>query len=379
LTLWTGTTSSTSTVDGGAGTDTLVMDTANAATASGSTAFSAKVIGFEALTLTGATTNTVDLAALGNYNTVSSGGATALTLNNMASGGTLNLTAAGTAYTVAITNAATGTADVLNLAVTSATAAGDAFGTVTAANVETINLSSANTALSGSTGNHTLTLAATKATSLTITGAGWLNLTNTGNTALTKIDASAMTGKLTVQAAGTVAETITGGSGADTLTASTGTVADTLNGGAGDDTLTGNAGLSLLTGGAGNDLFIAVRPSSSSSYSTITDATAGDRIQLINQGTETFKAAKITLGDTAVFQDYVNKVVNDGGDASTNGYIAWFQFSGNTYVVESLHNATTTPDFQNNSTTGDVVIRLTGLIDLSTASLNTGTPTLLLG
>ena len=44
-----------------------------------STAFAAKVVNFEHLTLTGATTSTVDLAALGGYSFVTDKGVTALT------------------------------------------------------------------------------------------------------------------------------------------------------------------------------------------------------------------------------------------------------------------------------------------------------------
>jgi S-layer protein len=86
------------------------------------------------------------------------------------------------------------------------------------------------------------------------------------------------------------------------------------------------------------------------------------------------------LAATAVFQDYANAVVNAGGDSSTNGHIGWFQFGGDTYIVEGLNNAITTPNFANSSATGDIVVKLTGLVDLSHTSLNTtGAPTLLIG
>ena len=103
---------------------------------------------------------------------------------------------------------------------------------------------------------------------------------------------------------------------------------------------------------------------------------SGDTIMLVDKGTESFTASKVTLSATAVFQDYANAVVNAGGDGSTNGRLGWFQFSGDTYVVESLHNAGTTADFINNT---DLVVKLTGLVDLSTASLASGSgPTLLI-
>jgi S-layer protein len=217
-----------------------------------------------------------------------------------------------------------------------------------------------------------LTLEATSATSVAVSGNAALNLTITGNTKLTSVDGSAMTGALTVTTAGTKAETVKGGSGADSLTAAAGTVADTLIGNGGADTLTSNAGLTSLTGGAGADVFVINAAGANVNvYSTITDATAGDVIRLVNQGTETFSTTALTLGDTAVFQDFANLAC--AGDGSTNGIISWFQFAGNTYIVEDRSAAET---FVN----GDVVVKLTGLVDLSTATFNNGTtPNILVG
>jgi S-layer protein len=268
---------------------------------------------------------------------------------------------------VSVTNATTGTADVLNIVLTNATG-----GTVNAAKVETVNITS-----SATTG--VLTLAATTATTVNVSGAKDLTLTNTGNVAVTLIDGSTMTGALTVTAAGTVAETIKGGSGADILTASTGTVADVLVGGAGNDTLNSNVGLTTLTGGAGNDIFtVSTVTANLNTYATITDAAAGDRIVLKNAGTETFTSAKVVLGTaTPVFQDFANAVVAASvANNAANAAVGWFQFGGDTYIVESLHDntASASPNFQNNI---DLVVKLTGLVDLSTASLNVGTTPML--
>ena len=158
------------------------------------------------------------------------------------------------------------------------------------------------------------------------------------------------------------------------MTASTGTVTDVLIGGAGNDTLTSNLGLSTLTGGAGNDIFNVARVTANlNTYTTVTDAAAGDRIVLVDAGVETFTAAKVVLGTaTPVFQDYANAVVAaSAANNATNAAVGWFQFGGDTYIVESLHNntASASPNFQNNV---DFVVKLTGLVDLSTASLNVG-------
>jgi len=81
------------------------------------------------------------------------------------------------------------------------------FGTLTAAGVETININAVDTKLddNGDGKNDpvetaTLALVATKATAITISGSSNLTLDNAGNVAVTSINASSMTGNLTVQA-----------------------------------------------------------------------------------------------------------------------------------------------------------------------------------
>jgi S-layer protein len=350
------------------------MVSANAAAADDSAAFATAVTGFEVLELTGAAGNdTVDLAALGNFSKVSAAaGTNTLTLNNFVNGGTLSMTGDGTAYGVNVKDAATGAADVVNLVLRKAGAL--TAGTVTAANVESVTIAANDTTADvvAGTNPHTLTLVATKATSLTVTGNAKLTLTNTGNTALTSIDASAMTGALIVTTAGTVAETVKGGSGADQLTALTGTVADTLIGNDGKDTLTSNAGLTTLTGGAGADTFVVQTPSANvNMYTTITDASAGDTIKLATTGVDTFAKTKLSLGDTAVFQDYANLAALSS-TAVADHAASWFQFGGNTYIVQDRSADTS---FVNGT---DIIVKLTGLVDLSNASLNNGAVTTLL-
>jgi hypothetical protein len=194
---------------------------------------------------------------------------------------------------------------------------------------------------------------------------GPITLNVSGNSGLTTIDASLATGVLTVTAAGLSPTTILGGSGNDVLTASD--LKDVLNGGAGDDRLAGGTGLATMTGGTGNDTFVISTNPNVNTYTTITDASAGDRIALVNRGIERFGKQKAVLADTAIFQDYANAVVNAGGNSSQDGYIGWFQYGGNTFIVESRHNASTDPDFLNGV---DVIVKLTGLVDLTDVALN---------
>jgi S-layer protein len=168
-----------------------------------------------------------------------------------------------------------------------------------------------------------------------------------------------MTGGITYSANSTAATTVTGGAGSDALTAVGSN--DVLIGGAGDDTLTG-ANLTQLTGGEGSDTFVINVPANVNGYSTITDIEAGDVIDLADGGT--FVSAAIDLADTAVFQDYANEAINQlvvNGDSA-----AWFQFGGNTFVVENGAGDAAS-DFISNE---DAIIQLTGQVDLSTASYN---------
>lgn len=377
-------TGSTAALNGGDGIDTLSMSSANADALDA--AKQTFYTGFERLTVNDAfgtndaivDTLTLNLDNLGftNYVTTSGtnqlGGAIdKLVLDKFASNGTVVLTATGD-VTVNVTDAATGTADVLN-AVLSSTG-NLAAGTLTAANVETANISTVDTEVVVSPAVQTknvdsLTLTADKATTVNVSGAADLTLTLTGSTKVTSIDGSTMTGGLTVTSLNTTAATtIKGGSGNDVLTAATGTTADVLVGGAGNDTLTGNAGLSTLTGGAGNDLFVLnVASLDVNSYATITDFAAGDLLNVT--GVSAFKSAKVTLGDTAVFQDYANAAIN----TLLTTEAGWFQFGGNTYVVADIGAETTT--FTNAQ---DFVIKLTGLVDLSNASFNNTSDTIAL-
>jgi S-layer protein len=375
----------TKAISGGAGVDVLNVNIAGGFNASSNSL----ITGFETLGVGGLATGTYVAT---NFTHLTEGAvAGAITFSNVAAGTDLTITASPTAATTYTLADATGTADALavKIAGTGASVGTNiAAGTLTASGIEKVTL-----AVSDSNGDaagtytDTLTLVDTAAKTITITGDTNLSLTVTGNIALTSIDASASTGGLTVTTAGTVAEVVKGGAGVNTLTAVAGATGDTLVGGASADKLVANAGLDTLTGGAGADTFVvATAGANVNTYTTITDIAKGDILQLANLGLETFGSTKVALAGTAVFQDYANAVVAAGGNASANAYIGWFQFGGDTYIVESLHNGTTTPSFTNGT---DLVVKLTGLIDLAaTASPaaftnngagNTGVPQITFG
>ena len=439
----------TGAITAGSGTsDTLKMTAASAATASADSKFAGIVSGFENLTLTGATNQTIDLSVLGSYQNVSTSGANGLTLSNFVSGGTLTLTGAGTAYTLANSAWTAGSSDTVNLVLTDGSGAAVAFAStgITAANAEIVNIAVADTqATPSGSFNDTVTWLGNSVKTIDVSGNAGLALTAT-STALTTVDASditlggftwtsgALAGAATVKgsAAGTNtvdfsaatggAVTYVGGTGNDTVTANNGknniislgdgtnaltgsagnftvtagsngdTVTlgngnntvnlgdgtnsftatsgkNTYTGGSGVDTVTVGGGVNTITMGAGADTAnFTASPATVNSYSTITDAIAGDSISTADLGTETFNATKVTLADTAVFQDYANAVITQGGNASANGAFGWFQFGGNTYLVESRHDGSgVNASFENGT---DFIVKLSGLVDLSTASLS---------
>ena len=363
----------TGTVTGGAGTDTLAMNIATAAALDANTNLASAATSFERLSITdaGAGGEDINLANLGFSHVTTAGSGGLLTLSGLASGGTVVQTVAPTTgVTIGVTDASKNGADVANLVLQNDATTN--FATTTVDDVETINITATDVFVDGNSdgvddtdGDHTLTLAADAATSITVSGNS-LNLTVTGATALATVNASGTDETFTYTADdGTT--TVTGGSGNDVLTAAG--ASDVLIGGAGNDMLTG-ADLTTLTGGAGADTFVLNTPTNVNAYSTITDLTTGDIIDLGATATTAFGSAAINLAATAVFQDYANAAANSFGADDDDA--AWFQFGGNTYIVKSGNN-TPGNDFVNGS---DSIIQITGLVDLSTASFNATNSTL---
>ena len=438
----------------GDGSDSIKMTAALAATASGSSTFAGQVVGFEKLTLTGATNQTIDLSVLGSFNDVTTSGGNGLTLSNIVSDGSLTLNGAGTAYTLGNSAFTAGTSDVINLNLTDGSGSAVAFaGTgITASGVETFNIAVADTQDTPSgTFNDSVTLLGNSAKTITVTGNAGLTLTATDTAATTvdasgitlggftwtsgalaaaatikgsatgtnTIDASAATGGAVTYTGGTGNDsftatngkaniitlgdgtnsatvssgnnTITGGSGADTVIATTGNNIvslgngansftassgnNTYTGGTGVDTVTVGGGQNSLTLGTGADVVnITSAGANVNSYTNITDAHSGLSITFSDKGTETFDTNEVDLAGTAVFQDYANAVVQQAGNASVNGAFGWFQFGGDTYLVESRHDGSgNNASFVNGT---DMIIKLSGLVDLSDATLSGATLTL---
>jgi S-layer protein len=348
-------------VDAGTGTNTLIMTTANAATASGATTFEGTISNFARLnlgTLAGAVT--VNLANLDDINFVTATGsavaADTTTISGFTTGGTFVQTALlGNTSTVALTGSFTGTADSFNLTAShsGATALVNA-GTLTLASVETVNVSLTNTSTTVATTVYDLNLDATSARSVVITGNTGITFANSNlGTAVTSFNASGVTG---TAAAGAVtyttaalagASTITGGSGNDTLNAAaavaavtinggigvdaitgSATRASTLNGDAGNDTITGGAAADVIDGGADTDTYVF----SSANIVEQTGASATTGV-VINLGADVLTANAVFLA-TGAFLSGLQTTVASG----TSTYLFAGESTTNVSVIDTLAN-----------------------------------------
>lgn len=359
LNLATGTTSATGALDGGAGDQDVIafFKAEDAGTATATALFEAQISGFERASF-GATAAgaTIDLANLDDISYITlAANAAAVNIDSMANGGTVVVTGAQTATLDIDLLDATGTSDSLNISTVVSTADVN-IGTIDITGVEAVSIVATDTSTAAGIQTATLSLTDANLTSVTVSGNGALALT--AGAAVTTINGSAMTGALTA-GSNTVATTITGGSGNDTLTANVS--GDVLVGGAGSDTLVVNADLVTLTGGAGDDIFdVSAAVSNSNSYATI-DADSGDSI-ILDAAIASHASTAVSLAATASFGDYVDAAVVAAG---SNGS-AWFQFGGDTYLVNNVGAADVA--FTNGT---DIIVQLDGLVDLSTATLNT--------
>jgi S-layer protein len=370
-------------IDGGADTDLLAMDSAAAAGADA--AFASKFTNFEQLEIAeqvdiSTASVTVDLSVLEYDHVVTNGtesGAVttsdgsfvnALIFDNAANGSTFELNDAQVATGATGTDIgsikinlddATGGTDSLNL-ITNAVA-----GDVEAQDVETINVTGSNSVVLKDTDLTTVTVNGNHATAFDAEGnptayaiiSVALDPTTTN---VELVDASASMGALIFDSLDdTTATVINGGEGDDEISIAGSN--DEVYAGAGNDriTIADTASASVVEGGEGNDLFdLTGATLGKEAYATINDFNTGDQIWI---NASSFKSQGVVVTDPA------EMTLTDWFTAAFNQTVAteaiWFQHNDNTYIVDN----TTTDDFVAGD---DVIVKLTGMVDLDTASFN---------
>jgi Ca2+-binding RTX toxin-like protein len=282
-------------VDGGAGTDTLAVTQAITA------AQWAGVSNIETVAFTMGASVTQDASLLTGVTTFNTSGAFVQTLTKLAADAKVGVVGDTATLTAALADV-TGLNDAFNLSLNTVDGtAAVTLGILTnVAGVEQINIVT-NGNSNAVTNVITIDNVAAKHV---ITGAASLQLTNT---LATVIDASGMTGHLTVSVGSAGDDNYQGGSGNDTLSGVVGN--DVLVGNAGNDRLNGGVGNDTLKGGEGVDTFAftgidlnAGGSGTAQGVDHITDFVAGtDKIALVGNGIGVATPlASVTVSATAI-------------------------------------------------------------------------------
>ena len=364
-------------IDGGAGIDSISASLINAANA-------AVIKNFEKLDLSAGTTTALDVELVtgSTITGLTLNGAGSSTLSNVAAGVGLSIGGSSTGTsTIGVKGALTGTADSFAISFDNATAiaavptlANVAVNSVVLNGVETVSIASTGVANSWNsigltdTNLQTLNITGDKNLDLTFGAATGTNVVATGG-AVKLIDGSAATGKLSINTTNVTADnkvgvglTVNGGSAADTITLAQ---KATVVAGAGDDLIVSSAAGGTFTGGAGADKINVVAAvatgvtEATSVLSTITDFSKTDSL-VFGATALTFGAAKVTLDASVTNLDLALTAAT-----TTAGQVSWFQYGANTYVVAN----DATPAFG----AGDTVVKLSGLVDLSTGTFDAAT------
>ncbi|WP_184717065.1 hypothetical protein [Caulobacter sp.] len=378
LTLASGTThaSINGLLEGGSGgVNTLKLDALDAAQISNFG--TAKFYGFQTIELTAAAaidnTAPINLGMIsGIANTVRTQGGNGLTLTSATSVQTLELTGAGTSYN--LTGNWAGANDTLAVKLQGAGGSVNfAFTGITAAGIETVNITSNDINHTGNAQNW-LTWLGNDVKTITASGDGDLNLT-ASSTALTTVDASGLT-------QGDFQWSSVGLTGAATIKGSatgTNTIDMRSLGATGSFTYTGGTGADLVTFGVGNNTINLVADSAvdkiivgggntGAAYTTVNGLQAGDQI-VFDFGPDK-PHALTTLPNSATLADYLA-----AGSINSDGiwtYVEYFTIGSDTYLI---YDRSSNNGFQDND---DVLIKLVGVTGITSANFNAGTGTLTL-
>jgi hypothetical protein len=397
------------TIDGGDGSDTVFASLMNAGNA-------AQFVSFERLgldlTANGAS---YDVSLKSGIETLVAsatiGSSATVTYSGVTAGQSLVYAKAQTAATSVIT-LTMGTAELLGAADSYTITAANGVGTTDATAASTTNqlgkvnidyIEDVNIVSTGAFGfvNNTIIVGATRAKTVTITGDQDLTLTTSGmggqttpsvanGLGVSSVDATGLNADLNLDTANisnnVYGLTVSSGSGDDVITLSGGI--ETVKAGAGNDKITTAAASSTLSGEAGKDTFVVTLANAKASGSatgyvtTIKDFEAGDTIDFIASSNGAHAAtassvAQLTLTTETTVTDAITNALNLSPVGSgTAADAAWFYWGGNTYVVfDAVEDGSTDGGMAN----GDIVVKLTGQIDLTGAGLDVTDGSFVLG
>ncbi len=205
---------------------------------------------------------------------------------------------------------------------------------------------------------------------LTIQGNSGVNLDFTGK-ALQSLDASQFTGHALKWTAGVLQGNVDVRAAKFSTTSIDLSQAVSANvsyvGGSGADILKVAGGVNTISVGIGDDvLTISAVGKDRSTYTTVRDAHQGMKIVLPELGTTQFTSSALQVANAQSLNSYLDGAIASLGNAASNAAGAWFQFQGDTYYVQSRHDGRSNAQFVDGT---DMVVKLTGLLDLSLAQM----------
>ena len=364
----------TQTIDGGAGTDLLLVSTAIAIAGASS---QITIRNFEGLKVDGqlATGNVINMSNWTGFThlTLSNSGSGDLTtadatIENMQNGSTITIEGKKIAneVTLKVKDATIGTDDTVNLVLDPKTNTDGIqnSGNFIVENIETVNITSkADTAKTAGAKNivklKTGADAADTLKAITVKGDITTDLLLDATAKKVKtVDASALEGKFTFDGTAHLADKAV------------------IKGGAKDDTITvsGKSGASI-TGGAGNDTFNIGKLGDAAAFpaskvATIKDFSAGDKLHLgANVGTLPTSIVKYEASGSLDFANNLSRALAAAGGENKLAYFTYTDPDSNstdTYVVRADNAA--------GITAGDYVVKLAGTVNLDNATIaNEGT------
>jgi S-layer protein len=312
---------------------------------------------FSTFGVAGSTSGVFNMSALPGYKAFDvQGSGGDVTFTHASPGSTLSIDGS-TGYTITLQTAnSRGASDAVTLTLgnanNSVSVAGVVLEDATGTGIGTVNI------ISNGPGINTLTtLGENNLTTLHLSGEAGLVLSN-----LPAND-------VTISAATDNADnTIVLGNSANVIAMGSGSNSITVGAGANSISYVNHSGIDTTTVGANASL---------TKLTTITGAISGDHLKIADASafdTTAITSAQATSagGGTGTLAGWVNGALSAAGDDLAQHHAAWFEFGNNTYVVEQSGAAGSAFG------AGDTLVKLVGVVHLSTGSYDAGSSSLVL-